>query len=458
MNKNRLSRLLVWVSILLVFLSLLPTYAGALEVNGNATGGSANGNTTAGGTYSVTDTTGTGAIAYRFTIVDSGGNRKYAPIDVYRSTLSYMGYNKPDTKLTKKQYATGYTSISWSTTTATTNCYYDSDLGLEELLPVSTTDMTNWGMWSDNLDPIIDKINPGSSSSSVTTSGMCILVEPIYRIQIDGVFYNFTVSEMAFFTGMVHGWDTTPKSNANNGSFYFIAQYTNGYYPNSLKFSKTMFGLTAGGALNTNINGSFASARTILTMGYGAMVIFDNNASEGETPKEYKLTIRYYTGKDNVTYTNYNGVAKNYAANSKFEEYVFESNKDYPGGLNTYTLTSPGYHWTAKWKTKDGKYVVKEDTSFNKGTDLAKALGVDISNKDATIDLHAVWDENKLTVNYYTNCSDATYTDYDGNKTQYTSNSKMYSYVFGANQSYSAGLANLNVTRPYYHMTGNWVK
>jgi hypothetical protein len=75
---------------------------------------------------------------------------------------------------------------------------------------------------------------------------------------------------------------------------------------------------------------------------------------------------------------------------------ILYSNVGYENGLynyNTFGLTRNGYKSTGNWGTElSGGTLVNQNTGFALGTDVAKALGKDISNRDDSVDIYAQWE------------------------------------------------------------------
>ena len=117
-----------------------------------------------------------------------------------------------------------------------------------------------------------------------------------------------------------------------------------------------------------------------------------------------KLTINYYSNSatsGTVSSTAISGLGEGKQVKIKSAEFKYAN--AYSSGLGNYTnssstyfyLARTGYTGTGYWATSNGSYKVHQDTSFNSGQDLAKALGVDISKSNKTVNVYAQWTPNR---------------------------------------------------------------
>lgn len=184
---------------------------------------------------------------------------------------------------------------------------------------------------------------------------------------------------------------------------------------------------------------------------------------------ENYLTVNYYSNYA----TSYNGTstAKNTVNNNNVliwtQDYYYDN--AYSSGLNNYLsgetlgMVRTGYTATGNWGTStSGGTLVHQDTSFNTGQALAKALGKDLSSGNASINIYAQWREHVLTINYYSNHAD--YGTYQGESLNVNSNNNILvcTQEILYDDAYTYGLADvqnedyLYLSRTGYTPTGEW--
>ena len=186
--------------------------------------------------------------------------------------------------------------------------------------------------------------------------------------------------------------------------------------------------------------------------------------------EEHKLTINYYSNYATSAFADaLNSVGSD--KNVKVWTYDFYYDNDYSTyGLANYSnssgsvyMTRTGYTATGKWGTStSGGTLIDEDTGYTTGQSLAKALGKDLSNGDASISLYAQWSENSLTINYYSNYAD--YGTFNGEALSVSANSNVvvYSHKYYYDNAYSDGIYNIQnseklyLTRTGYTSTLKW--
>ena len=186
--------------------------------------------------------------------------------------------------------------------------------------------------------------------------------------------------------------------------------------------------------------------------------------------EENALTVNYYSNYATSAFdTALNAVGSD--KNVKVYVGTFYYDNDYSTyGLVNYSsssgsvyMTRTGYTATKYWGTStSGGTLVHEDTGFATGQALAKALGKDLSSGSASINIYAQWEENALTVNYYSNYAD--YGTFNGESLSVSANSNalILSQEFLYDNAYSNGLADvqnsnyLYLSRIGYKPTGYW--
>lgn len=186
--------------------------------------------------------------------------------------------------------------------------------------------------------------------------------------------------------------------------------------------------------------------------------------------EEHKLTINYYSNYATTSFADaLNAVGSD--KNVKVWSYDFYYDNDYSTyGLANYSgsggsvyMTRTGYTATKYWGTStSGGTLVHEDTGYTTGQALAKALGKDLSSGNASINIYAQWQENALTINYYSNYAD--YGTFNGEKLSVSSSSNIvvYTHKYYYDNAYSDGLYNIQnseklyLTRTGYTSTLKW--
>lgn len=270
--KNHLLQLVTIVIVLIMCINSNSLPIQALTFNGSASsGGSAGSMATGNAGYAVPSgfTTGNKTIGYRFTIVNSSGAVYGNSFDLFRSTAgtyASSSYYKFDIKYPKTLLKSLYSSGSFSTSSTTSRCAYDTDYGLS--LPEDTTGIQSWCETTSYVSTLLDRIW-GCSINSLESNNLAILVEPIYPVKLEGQYHSLTVTEIAVYGASKFGADSVPVANTNSGSWNFISNYTNRYFPNSLRLASEYFGIPAASELSSR-----TSFYNIITGGYGAAVLF----------------------------------------------------------------------------------------------------------------------------------------------------------------------------------------
>lgn len=185
--------------------------------------------------------------------------------------------------------------------------------------------------------------------------------------------------------------------------------------------------------------------------------------------EENKLTVNYYS---NYATSAFADALSTVGADKNVKVWTTEIyyDDDYSTyGLANYSnssgsvyMTRTGYTATKYWGTStSGGTLVHEDTGYATGQKLAKALGKDLSSGNASINVYAQWQENTLTVNYYSNFAD--YGTYQGELLDLSDgNSLVHTQNFLYDNAYNNGLSDvqnvnyLYLTRTGYAPTGYW--
>ncbi len=225
------------LALMLVFVTVISSLAVpvfALNWDGSSTGGGGNGTAATVNGYAIR-TTDDNCIGYRFSAVDkTGANKVTKVIDVFRNTAygnsEYSDAYKFTTKYNKKQLINNQNS-GFNTSSNTTNCYKESNMGFATALP-ATSGMKTWQNNTTNLNKILSTLGVGSISN--LKNGDKIIVEPIYDIKIEKIYHAVTVTETAIYGKYLLGASSNGGASYVADSWGFISYYTNKYYPNEL--------------------------------------------------------------------------------------------------------------------------------------------------------------------------------------------------------------------------------
>ena len=225
------------LALMLVFVTLITSLSVpvfALNWDGSSAGGGGAGTAATVNGYAIR-TTDDNCIGYRFSAVDkTGANKVTKVIDVFRNTAygnsEYSDAYKFTTKYNKKQLINNQNS-GFNTSSNTTNCYKESNMGFATALP-ATSGMKTWQNNTTNLNKILSTLGVGSISN--LKNGDKIIVEPIYDIKIEKIYHAVTVTETAIYGKYLLGASSNGGASYVADSWGFISYYTNKYYPNEL--------------------------------------------------------------------------------------------------------------------------------------------------------------------------------------------------------------------------------
>lgn len=237
----------------------------------------------------------------------------------------------------------------------------------------------------------------------------------------------------------------TVKINASWETYYSGAQ--------------TNYGMTAssgGGSVNLNTFGKYASS------GSGSFTGTYSISGNGAAKKSITVTFRNYNndnGDSKTTTISFNVDVPSWTS------YVVSYNANGGSGAPSshikwkdQTVTLSSTKPTRTGYTFKGWALSKSDA--DNGTWYYQAGGTCGKNENLT--LYATWEENKLTVNYYSNYAD--YGTYKGEalSVSASTNVKVHSQDFLYDNSYSSALSNvqnssyLYLSRTGYTPTGDW--
>lgn len=185
---------------------------------------------------------------------------------------------------------------------------------------------------------------------------------------------------------------------------------------------------------------------------------------------EHKLTINYYSNYATSAFAdalNAVGSDKNvkvWTADVYYDnDYSTYGLANYSNSTGAVYMTRTGYTGTGNWGTStSGGTLIAENQSYSSGQAIAKAVGKDLSNGNASINLYAQWQENALTINYYSNYAD--YGTFNGEALDVngSANVVVYTHKYYYDNAYSDGVYNIQnseklyLTRTGYTSTLHW--
>ena len=309
----------------------------------------------------------------RITYTASNGTLKITEIEGKRSG----GYRSWDTSDTSITVSVGGISKS---------------ISLSHYVDFGNNEWTSWGATDTSWTGLT-----GTSISIATTM-------PSTTVAYNG----------AKFTGnATMSWSTyTVAYNANGGSGAPSSQTkTHGTALTLSSIKPTRTGYTFS-KWNTKSDGSGTSYST------GASYTSNSDVTLYAIWTENVLTVNYYSNY--ADYGTLEGKSLSVSANNNVlvnTNYYYYDNS-YSSGLdnvqnsNWLYLSKTGYTPTGKWGTStSGGTLVDHNTSFSSGQALARALGKDLSNGNASINVYPQWTENTLTVYYYSNYATESFAD-----------------------------------------------
>lgn len=175
-----------------------------------------------------------------------------------------------------------------------------------------------------------------------------------------------------------------------------------------------------------------------------------------------RLSIRYHVNGGTIssdTYTSENSIIYNTSGSDTIHTWYY-NNCGESGLINatTFGLSKIGYTFTG-WKVgSNGTTVYDQDDTTILPTELSSSL----SSGNATVTMYAVWVENYLTVNYYSNYATSYNGTSEAQNTVNNNNVLIWSQNYYYDNAYDSGLNNYNsestlgMVRTGYTGTGNW--
>ncbi len=255
------------------------TPASAVIVDANTGGGNTGNSTAATGGYSIPGVFAdepTTIFAMRFSVYNTKTGRSSTSIDVVNTLYPNWSNHINNTWVTPYAPSGGVnSSILWNHRqwadeplhmhpAGKGNVRYSDTLGIA--LPTYTTGFETAVKANDELlNKVLNAIGyTGDEPLDSLTYYDKILCEPVYPITVKGTAYNMTVAEIAAYGYNQFGPDVTPASSATQGSWGFIADYTNRHFPNALYAGNGSDVFPSSSELT-----GIASFRTLLNYGYG---------------------------------------------------------------------------------------------------------------------------------------------------------------------------------------------
>lgn len=253
----------------------------------------------------------------------------------------------------------GYSFTGWNTEADGTGTAYTNQQSVKNLTSTNGATINLYAQWTVNNYTVRFNGNGATSGTMQDQKFVYDKKQALNENTFARIGYTFT------------GWNTKPEGNGT-----------------SFKDKQEVINLTS---VNNGIVNLYAQwTENVLTVNY-----YSNNATQ---------TFNNSLNADKI------GEGKNVLTRSV----TYSATKPYKDGLYDYLdTTDPNMkifrdYWTGTgyYSTSiDGsnKIIVSEKTSFNSGMDLAKALGVDITYNNTTINIYPQWRKNTLSIQYNVN-------------------------------------------------------
>ena len=432
-----------------------------------------------GGSGSVSTTASVPALpTYTVTYNANGGSGvPDAQTKIHGTTLTLSS-----TKPTR----TGYTFSKWNTKSDGSGTSYNAGGSY-----TSNSSVTLYAIWTTNTYYIKYNANGGSGTMSNSTHTY-------------GVAYNLTANAFTRTGYTFSGWSKTSTGTvaySDKASFNNMTS-TNGEtinlyavwspYKHTVAYNVNGGSSTApsnqtktyGGTINitstkptrkgyTFVNWNTESNGTGTTYTSGQTYGYDQNGGTVTLYAQWSenyLTVNYYSNY--ATSYNGNSTPENTVNNNNVLVYTvkYYYDNEYASGLLDYNsgstigMVKTGYSSTGNWGTStSGGTLIHQTTAFESGQALAEAFGKTLESGNVSVNVYAQWEENYLTVNYYSNYA----TSFSGKVTSENevnnNNVIIWSQKYYYDDEYSSGLinykdsgTNLHMTRTGYFATGYW--
>lgn len=363
----------------------------------------------------------------RITYTASNGTLKITEIEAKRGD-GYHSYNENDTSVT----------VSVGGTNKSISLSHYVDFGANSWVIWEATDTSWTGLTGTSISISITMQSGTPAYSGYTFSGNATMSWTKYTIAYNAnggtgapnsqtkthgtnLVLSSTKPTRTGYT--FKGWALT-QTDANNGTWYYQAGGTCGKNENL-----SLYAVWEEHILTVNYYSNFATS-------FGGSITPVNTVNANNVLVH---TVKYYYDNDYSAY----GLG------------------NYSGSSGSLYMTRTGYTATGYWKTSTD-YSVHEDTGFATGQLLAKAFGKDLSTDNAYVNVYAQWQENALTINFYSNYAD--YGTHQGSLLNVNANTNVVVFTkeYLYDNAYNDGLpdvTNLNflyLTRTGYTTTGFW--
>ena len=432
--------LMLIVVVLLVCTTAVTAFGASLTFIGSGSSGATREGVNASGTGFTVQSTSK-FYGYRFSYVDSTG-ATYGMIDVigdsywseYKESTRYK--IKPSERLTKKEIkelVSSGVSLTVVGGTPTSKTYSESSMSFDTGLTYDMSNLaTNMKIWQSNVKNINKVLGKISSSYTVAKmkNGEMVLIEPIVHFNFKSKDYAMTLNEIWLWTGSVFGYDTAPASGPS-GTYGYIADRINQSFPNKLYTTDGKGLWKAASSLSSN-----AKFSTLINYGYGVAICYND-------AQKTTVTFNKNDGSGSTASQSFNcsNSGKNYFGKNTDGTYKWGNTGQFGKWDRTgYTLKG--------WSVKSSK-----SEKINNVSGLYSVYsGVSNSWIKATapsINLYAIWETNKLKMNFNTNggtINDGTWKVNSSGAILRTSDSTKYEQTVSYNNYVSStnGLPNFN--------------
>ena len=364
--KKTKKALILLLTLISAFLLISPS-ASALNWNGSSVVGVGASNAQGKAGYTIRLIGSDGCFGYRFSVVDSSGKTRKksgypGAIDVYRDltldyTLNYVYYNykSASTKYNKKELITNRNSVSLNMTAIKnqSDSFLASGMEFATTLPAPAS-MGTWQANNANLNKVLAKL--GINGVGDFVYGDRLLVEPLFVMQMNGGGYNaMTITEIALYGAAFYGdSSSTGGASSTSGTWGYIANYTNMYFPRALYTGNTaMLGNLWSVGSNLTAKTSFEN---IITKGYGVGIAYSNYS-------KYTVTLNKEKGIDTVSGAGSYGVGQSVTINATlktgYQWSKWTGNK--ASSTKNYTFTMPSSNVTNTANAAPISYTITHD-------------------------------------------------------------------------------------------------
>lgn len=330
----------------------------------------------------------------------------------------------------------------------------------------------------------------GAPSSQTKTWGTALTLRSDKPSRTGYTFKNWNTSSGGGGTTYYAGGSYSTDSGATLYAQWTANTYTITYNANGGSLGKVPstqdYTYASSGTINLSSNKptkagytflGWSTSSTATSATYAAEASFNKNKASDTTLyavwQENKLTVNYYSNyATGVSASPLNAVGKDKNVLVRTQTFLYDNDYsqygmvNYTSTSNDFWLTRTGYTGTGNWGTStSGGTLVGQNKGFSTGQALAEAFGKSLKTGNASVNVYAQWQENKLTVTYYSNYAD----HIESNEVllgevSADTNVPIFKYNFKYDTSYSTyGLANyatsdgsLYMTRTRYDATAYW--